>query len=81
MDGQELEFSSGFTELHTEVYRDILRGGGYGLADARPAVELVHRLRQQPIVTPSGLSHPSLAHTRVEDPGALASWPPPAARK
>ncbi len=61
MNGEELEFSSGFTELHTEVYRDVLAGRGYGLADARAAVELVHALRGAP-VTPS----PSLRHRALE---------------
>jgi UDP-N-acetyl-2-amino-2-deoxyglucuronate dehydrogenase len=46
VDGQEIEFSEGFVHLHTEVYRDILAGGGYGVDQARPSIELVHRLRQ-----------------------------------
>jgi UDP-N-acetyl-2-amino-2-deoxyglucuronate dehydrogenase len=46
VDEQEVEFSSGFVDLHTEVYSDILAGGGYGIADARPSIELVHNLRQ-----------------------------------
>jgi UDP-N-acetyl-2-amino-2-deoxyglucuronate dehydrogenase len=45
VEGEELEFSEGFTDLHTESYRDMLRGQGFGLADARPAVQLVHDLR------------------------------------
>jgi len=64
MDGEELEFSSGFTELHTEVYRDILAGGGYGLADARPAVELVHRLRNLQLTERPDLEHPAVSRQR-----------------
>ena len=45
IDGDEVEFSEGYTELHTEVYRRTLAGGGFGIADARPSVELVHSLR------------------------------------
>lgn len=45
IDGEEVEFSEGFTELHTEVYRRTLSGNGFGLADARPSIELVHGLR------------------------------------
>lgn len=45
IDGEEVEFSEGFTELHTEVYRRTLAGEGFGIADARPSVELVHSLR------------------------------------
>jgi UDP-N-acetyl-2-amino-2-deoxyglucuronate dehydrogenase len=75
MDGEELEFSSGFTELHTQVYRDILAGGGYGLAEARPAVELVHGLRQAAIVERPALAHPSLRSTARDSTGG--SWFPP----
>ena len=45
IDGEELEFSGGFTDLHTLVYQDILQGGGYGLENARTAIEIVHRIR------------------------------------
>jgi UDP-N-acetyl-2-amino-2-deoxyglucuronate dehydrogenase len=49
VDGQELEFSEGFSDLHTEVYRDILAGGGCGIEDARPSIELVHQIRTHPV--------------------------------
>ena len=75
MDGDELEFSSGFTELHTQVYRDVLAGGGYGLAEARPAVELVHGLRRAEIVERPALAHPSLRLTARDSAGG--SWFPP----
>lgn len=42
---EEIEFSTGFTDLHTVVYRDILAGRGFGLDDARPSINLVHQLR------------------------------------
>jgi UDP-N-acetyl-2-amino-2-deoxyglucuronate dehydrogenase len=45
VDGEELDLSDGFSELHTRVYADILAGKGLGLADARPAIELAHRIR------------------------------------
>jgi UDP-N-acetyl-2-amino-2-deoxyglucuronate dehydrogenase len=45
MNGDEIEFSDGFTDLHTASYRDILNGRGFGLADARPSIELVHQIR------------------------------------
>jgi UDP-N-acetyl-2-amino-2-deoxyglucuronate dehydrogenase len=45
MDGKEIEFSDGFTELHTNSYKEILAGGGFGLRDARPAIELAHEIR------------------------------------
>lgn len=45
IDGREIEFSGGFTDLHTVVYREILGGGGFGLEAARPSVELAHDIR------------------------------------
>ena len=77
MDGEELEFSSGFTELHTQVYRDVLAGGGYGLADARPAVELVHALRNTPVVQPGDLAHPAAVNTARDSTPNGGSWFPP----
>lgn len=48
--GEEVEFSDGFTELHTAVYREILAGRGFGLEDARPSVTLAHDIRVAPVV-------------------------------
>ncbi len=45
IDGSEMEFSGGFTDLHTVVYRDILSGNGYGIGDARASIELAHNIR------------------------------------
>ena len=50
VDGEELEFSSGFTELHTESYRQILNGLSFGLEDARTSIEIVSDLRVKEIV-------------------------------
>jgi UDP-N-acetyl-2-amino-2-deoxyglucuronate dehydrogenase len=52
VNGEEIEFSGGFTELHTEVYRDILAGGGYGLDDARTSIEVAFSIRNS---KPQGL--------------------------
>jgi UDP-N-acetyl-2-amino-2-deoxyglucuronate dehydrogenase len=60
IDGAEVEFSEGFTELHTEVYRQTLAGKGFGLNDARPSVDLAHNIRE---AIPTGIaphSHPWL---------------------
>jgi UDP-N-acetyl-2-amino-2-deoxyglucuronate dehydrogenase len=51
MDGNEIEFSGGFTDLHTLVYRDILDGNGFGLEDARPSLNLVSELRVKDAVS------------------------------
>jgi len=41
----ELEFTEGFTNLHTVVYKNILNGNGFGINDARPSIELVYKIR------------------------------------
>lgn len=58
IDGEDLEFSEGFTDLHTESYRDILAGRGYGIEDVRPSVEIVSRLRNADIDLGKGERHP-----------------------
>jgi UDP-N-acetyl-2-amino-2-deoxyglucuronate dehydrogenase len=45
IDGDEFDVSEGFTELHTKSYSEILAGRGYGIEDARPAIEMVEALR------------------------------------
>lgn len=45
MNGNEIEFSEGFTDLHTTSYQEILKGNGFGLMEARPSIELAHRIR------------------------------------
>lgn len=46
IDNQEIEFTEGFTELHTEVYKRILAGEkGFNISDARPSIELVYKIR------------------------------------
>jgi len=58
IDDDEIEFTKGFTDLHTRVYKDVLSGGGFGLEDARPSIELVHALRNAPIELKKGEVHP-----------------------
>jgi UDP-N-acetyl-2-amino-2-deoxyglucuronate dehydrogenase len=61
VDGAEVEFSEGFNDLHTRVYEEALAGRGFRIADARPSVELTHRIRHAD-VTPAdaALRHPLL---------------------
>ncbi len=47
VDETELEFSGGFTDLHTEVYKETLSGNGFTIADARQSIELVHSIRTE----------------------------------
>ena len=58
--GDEIELSKGFSDLHTRVYESILAGKGFGIEDARPSIELVHKLRECKITQPGKFSHPYL---------------------
>jgi UDP-N-acetyl-2-amino-2-deoxyglucuronate dehydrogenase len=62
IDGEELEFSEGFTDLHTATYRDILAGGGFGLEDARAAITLVHDIREAQLNTNESERMQPMAH-------------------
>jgi len=51
--GSDIEFSEGFTDLHTRSYGEIIDGKGFGLQDARSSIDLVHRIRTTPIKSPN----------------------------
>lgn len=57
VDGEEIEFSGGFTDLHIKSYQEILKGNGFGLEEARPSIEIVHELRNSTVQAVEGLSH------------------------
>lgn len=46
---EEIEFSEGFQDLHTKVYKEVLAGNGLGINDARPSIELVHQIRNSKV--------------------------------
>ncbi|WP_299017560.1 Gfo/Idh/MocA family oxidoreductase [uncultured Polaribacter sp.] len=48
--GEELEFSKGFTELHTDSYKKIILGKGFGLQEVRTSIEIVHEIRNAELV-------------------------------
>ncbi len=58
INNDEIEFSAGFTDLHTEVYRKTLAGNGFGLDDARPSIELVHQIRNSKPKGKNNNAHP-----------------------
>ncbi|HUP59830.1 MAG TPA: Gfo/Idh/MocA family oxidoreductase [Thermoanaerobaculia bacterium] len=60
IDGQELEFTDGFTDLHTRVYEEVLAGRGFGIDDVRPSIEIVHRIRTAPTSPIDDDAHPLL---------------------
>lgn len=60
IDENEIEFSGGFTDLHTTVYQDILDGGGFGLDDVRPSIKIAHDIREAKAIGLNDNSHPLL---------------------
>jgi UDP-N-acetyl-2-amino-2-deoxyglucuronate dehydrogenase len=60
VDGDEIEFSGGFTDLHTIVYQRVLAGRGARIDDARSAIELAHQIRTAPVLGTQAHSHPLL---------------------
>jgi len=60
VDGEEIEFSGGFTDLHTRSYEEILAGNGFSLAESRPAIETVAAIRDTQPGVPAGDYHPAL---------------------
>ncbi len=63
VDGEEIVFTEGVADLHTRVYEEVLAGRGPGIADARPSVELAHRIRHAPLASNQGAVHPMLIRT------------------
>ena len=45
IDGEEFEFSDGFTELHTRSYEEILKGNGFPIEETKRSIDLVHKIR------------------------------------
>ena len=61
VDGEELEFSQGFTDLHTESYRRILAGSGFGCQAVLPSIEIVSAIRAAKPIGKTGEYHPMLS--------------------
>ncbi|RZL46668.1 MAG: Gfo/Idh/MocA family oxidoreductase [Pedobacter sp.] len=58
MEGEEIEFSDGFKDLHTASYQHILDGHGFGLEEARDSIEIIHLIRNASITPLNGDYHP-----------------------
>ncbi len=65
MEGEEIEFSDGFADLHTEVYREILAGRSFGLTDAKQSIIIVHHIRNTKPVGLKGDYHPILKEISI----------------
>lgn len=64
VEGEELEFSGGFTDLHTQSYERILSGKGYGVEDNRAAIQTVDVMRKSSIVETPTTPHPLLSKVK-----------------
>ena len=58
IEGEELEFSDGFTDLHTESYKDILAGKGFRISETRTSIDIVHDIRNKQPIGLRGEYHP-----------------------
>lgn len=58
VEGEQIEFSDGFTELHTNSYKDILVGGGFKIDASKQAIEIVHDIRTKDPIGLKGDYHP-----------------------
>jgi UDP-N-acetyl-2-amino-2-deoxyglucuronate dehydrogenase len=65
IDGEDIEFSDGFTDLHTATYRNILEGRGFGLDEARRSIETVYTIRNSNPVGLKGEYHPLLREIKL----------------
>ena len=63
MGDEEIEFSDGFSDLHTRIYEDMLSGGGFGLEENRVAIETVGEIREAAPLGLQGDYHPFLRET------------------
>jgi len=58
IEGKEIEFSEGFTDLHTDTYRKIIEGKGFGLEEARQSIQTVYTIRNAQVLGLKGNYHP-----------------------
>lgn len=66
VDGEEVEFSGGFTDLHTKSYKKILAGEGFGMENVIPSLEIVSHIRNTEVVGIKGDYHPFLTRIKKE---------------
>lgn len=59
IDGEEVEFSEGFTDLHTRSYQEIMAGRGFGIDEVRSSIDIVSAFRNAPVTSGHEWRHPS----------------------
>jgi UDP-N-acetyl-2-amino-2-deoxyglucuronate dehydrogenase len=71
VDGDELEFTEGFSDLHTRVYERTLAGNGFSIEEARPAIELVHGIRSAKVSSDTTNAHDRVHSREVSGANAV----------
>jgi UDP-N-acetyl-2-amino-2-deoxyglucuronate dehydrogenase len=75
VDGQEIEFSEGFTDLHNDSYKAIVSGRGFPLEDVRPSIATVAQLRTADLEPKKGDQHPILRRVLAHEGRYQHGWP------
>jgi UDP-N-acetyl-2-amino-2-deoxyglucuronate dehydrogenase len=75
IDGEEIEFSQGFTDLHVASYQAVLAGQGFGLDQVRPSIETVSAIRTKAIEPDAGERHAFLARLADDAGRYVDGWP------
>ena len=68
VDGEEFEFSEGFTELHTKSYERILSGRGFRISEARDSIQIIHDIRNAKPIGLVGDYHPMAKYPLTKHP-------------
>ena len=68
LEGEEIEFSAGFTDLHTDSYSDIVSGGGFRIKESLKAISIVHSIRNSTPIGLKGDYHPFAKLAQISHP-------------
>ena len=75
IDGEEIKFSDGFTDLHIASYQQVLKGRGFRLADLRPSIETVATIRTKDVDKSFDQVHPCIAKLKLDQHRCGHGWP------
>jgi UDP-N-acetyl-2-amino-2-deoxyglucuronate dehydrogenase len=71
LEGEEIEFSDGFTDLHTKSYKNIIDGKGFRISESLKSIKIVHDIRNSYPVGKVGEYHPFVKMTQTKHPFSL----------
>jgi len=73
IDGEEVDFTDGFADLHTQVYQETLAGRGFGIEEARPSITLAYRIRTSALSGRDDMCHPLLVNNSIPAAAVLSA--------